>query len=384
MFFRKNLDLITLVILAKLFILAVFSFWLFTLRNVERLPMMADQALYLHDIRMIRNDPGSALLSDEYYWSDKTLYPRVCGLIDIVLQVFYLPSLYSALLVNLASHLLIAFFMTKLYILAQGRYPGLLFVVLSFSPTLSAYSFFALRDLFVLVFFSAFLYFIFNSRYVIALLISCIFIVLRKWFIIFCLIVLALKFAVGLFLRARHKILSISMSAFGMLIALYLVLASMGLTWVTSAVSRHDPGYLLFASVGLSRFYAEEAQEEGNTKLVTAEAGTTARILMFDSMTLPVLALGAMIIILRRGSLLQKQLTLVAMGIALGLTVAYIGLVGNFPMRKLLQSVPLLYLVVFLGFEQVMGSKPRRNFIPSPVTHFAAPSGANRVGFRIE
>lgn len=351
MFFKRNIFIVAMVLISKLFIMTVFSFWLFNMRNVDRLPMMADQSMYITDINMIRNDAASVLEPDSKYQSHNTLYSRTAGLAGWLLQFFSLPPLFGAIMINALAQFIVAIYTTKLYIMAKGRHPIIFFIVMNYSPCLTAYSFFALRDLFILAFFSMFIFYAFSSRYVSSILISCVFVVLRKFFIIFDMILLVLRVVINRMLKKENKILPIFTYSIAAVVVLYSVLTTMDLGWVAEAISRHTPTSVLVAAVGLAKFFPESNEEGGQVTKASPEAGKTARILMFDSIVIPVLAVISLFYLMKRGTLLQKEMAVLSVAIALGLSIAYLGIQGNFPMRKLLCDIPLMYAVVFLAFE---------------------------------
>lgn len=349
---KKSLVLITVVTLSKVLFMTIFSFWLFVGKNSLRLPMMTDQEMYIADIEMIRNDITAVLAPDSAYSSENTLYARISGLLGWFMQYVQIPPLYPALLVNVFSQVFIAYYTTKLYLLADGRYPRAFFVVLSFAPSLSAYSFFALRDLFLLAFFSAFLYYAFKKDYKSALLISLVFTVLRRFFLAFNILILFMMLAIGRVLRSKRVGLSILAYGLVSLTVVFAVLASMNLTWIGNALGRHDPIYFVASSMGLSRFVTEE--DVGH---VSEEAGKAARVIMFDSLILPFTSFLSLIILVKRGTFLDKQIALTTVMISLGLSMGYLALQGNFPLRKLLPAIPLMYVVVFIAFERLSEKK---------------------------
>lgn len=346
-FRKENIRGILLFLIGKFTFIFFFLLFLNGVMGMDRLPRMLDQDTYLRDIENVQEDITFAFLPDSYYTSPNTLYSRMAGIISWCFSFLGEP-LVGALILNLLAHYLIAYYSQKIYTCISESKDAIIFYALNLSPTLWAYSFFALRDLLITLALVLFFYSMFRKNYLLLFLVMASFIMLRRYYIGYVGIFFILFQITGVYYNARRfRLPLIILGGFLLVGIMYLILQELNFFWMFNIFGKRfftAERYFL-SIVGLNTFFVDE--DLG----YTSEAGRTARLFMLDSMIIPLLNLLAILYLVLKGKIREKQISITMFVYILTHAFTYFAISSshNFPFRKLLPILPMMYIVVTLA-----------------------------------
>jgi len=347
-------------VLAVKFLLATaFVLYLFQYLSVDRLSPMPDQVLYLNDIAMIEHDLSTLFGADDLYAANRTLFSRVAGFVSWVIPSRQEPII-AALYANALFHALIALSAARLYQYMGGTRATMVFVIIAFSPTLSVYSAFALRDVMITLFMTTFVTAVLTTRFpwvlgsALTSLVAMLF--LRPFF----LAVMAF-FWLAVFLGGRVRQATyprVSATASLLILVVLAVLADRYLA--PDAVEayyreRFDIVRLLLASTGLESIFSSA---EG--VMVDRSTIRAVRLLMVDSVIIPPL-----LVVVCAAALLQRHyryafLSGLVFACAIFVSFTYLSVTDRFAFRKLMPLLPVMWVAVILELERRWPSRSRR------------------------
>lgn len=347
----KNIAAVTTL---KLTISGLFVWYLVVVEDLGMLPLMVDQERYIFEISNIQGDLGHLFLPDSSYSLNRTLYPRFIGLISWIIPSNQDP-IVVAVFANTILHVTIAYYGALIYRILGGKRVQICFYVLAFSPTLTIYSLFAIRDVMIVACATFFLARLLSRKFVSALFAVFAMTFLRPFQVSLCLLWTGLYAATSVASHVKQKRAVVSISA--------LVAAAMALYFAANFAPPSIAGYaargvewnrVLVNAVGLETFFGNDTGVR-----VSQAQNNFARIVMFDSVLLPVVS---MWLFLRNlfsyyfksaRSLTPLLFASAVVSIsALIISYTYIAIQDGLAFRKILVLLPIMWIVVLLHREQ--------------------------------
>ena len=347
---KLNLGLILII---KLVIMFSFLIWLLVINDRNMLNLMVDQFLYLKDIENISSDIKFLFESDDEYYANHTLYSRLTGFFAWCIQLFTDKPIVSAVIVNVILHCFIAYYSTKLYLFYSGRNPMLFLYMVAFSPTIMAYSFFALRDLAIVLVTVLYVYFLSNRKILKAAFIIIPVLFLRPLLLVFLIFATIASLFLRRLLRSNYKL----MYTFFMLVVLFTVgFSVVSFTGYQSTLNAFSNGLSVFEyfiqAFGFGTFVSENESVAAGRGAVNM-----TRIFMIDSILAPPIALLGMIIFASKGDLKQKEISMLTIFLLLLMAYSYVSITGRYAFRKILPVFPFLLITATLLIEHRRNKK---------------------------
>jgi len=351
-----NPRVITIAVLLKLLLMTAALFVILSVYHFSMIPAMRDQFMYLNDIQMIMNDITFVTMGSEAYESHNTFYARMVGVFARFIPFSGVEPIVPAVIVNNLLQIGIATSVTAYYQNRGGYYPTALFLVLLFSPTISAYSFFALRDIAITLLFVLFVIKALENKYHSAIVLILLITLLRPLYFSYTLYVVFLIGMLKVYENISQKAFFAAFTALAILAIGQGLVVLLGFEWVYNVVQRDSFTVFKYitSSLGYGIFFLTE-----EVNLYGHGAGTSKaiRFVMFDSMFVGILGLFASYKLMVGGKNKNKILGVITIFLVFTLSFAYLVLAGNFPFRKLLPLVPLFYLAIFLYIDMFMDQK---------------------------
>lgn len=351
-----NPRIITIAILLKLLLMIAVLFIILSVYHLSMIPAMRDQFMYLSDIQMIMNDITFVTIGSEHYESHNTFYARMVGLFARLIPFGGVEPIIPAVIINNLLQIGIAASVTVYYQNKGGYYPTVLFLLLLFSPTISAYSFFALRDIAITLLFVLFVIKALENKYHSAIVLILLITLLRPLYFSYALYVVLLIGMLKIYENVSQKAFFAFFTALAILAMGHGLVVLLGFEWIYKTIQRDSFTMFRFmtSSLGYGIFFITE-----DVNLYGHGAGTSKviRFLMIDSMFISVLGLFSSYKLMMGGASKNKVLGIITIFLVFTLSFAYLVLAGNFPFRKLLPLVPLFYLVIFLYINMFMDNK---------------------------
>jgi hypothetical protein len=135
----------------------------------------------------------------------------------------------------------------------------------------------------------------------------------------------------------------------------YSLLEVSNFSWILYKLLGIDLKKVLSSALGFARFVSDESS------LVEAQEGMLVRLMMFDSLILPILMIPVTYILMRRGTVQEKALSLSVVVTTILLSSVYIIAQRDLAMRKLMPVIPLMYILAFRSYEYIRENKKRTN-----------------------
>jgi hypothetical protein len=129
----------------------------------------------------------------------------------------------------------------------------------------------------------------------------------------------------------------------------------------TIASERFSVTRFLFSSVGYGAFVGEGSEEA----LADPDVSRAVRVIMFDSLFVPLSSIVASIYLIRRGTANERRIAFILVAAAISLALSYMIVQGNYPMRKILPLFPLMYLSLFLGVSRFTVNREAKRVSPA-------------------
>lgn len=351
-----NTRVITIAVLLKLLLMTAGLFVILSVYHLSMIPAMRDQFMYLNDIQMIMNDITFVTMGSESYESHNTFYARMVGVFARLIPFSGVEPIVPAVIVNSLLQIGVAASVTAYYQNRGGHYPTALFLVLLFSPTISAYSFFALRDIAITLLFVLFVIKSLENKYYSAIVFILLITLLRPLYFSYTLYVVFLIGMLKLYENASQKAFFAVFTALAILGIGHGLIVLLGFEWIYNVVQRDSFTVFKYitSSLGYGIFFLTE-----EVNLYGHGAGTSKaiRFVMFDSMFVAALGLFASYKLMVSDRNKNKILGVITIFLVFTLSFAYLVLAGNFPFRKLLPLVPLFYLAIFLYIDMFMDKR---------------------------
>ncbi len=351
-----NPKVVTIAILLKLLLMFAVLFLILSVYHLNMIPAMRDQFLYLNDIQKIMNDITFVTAGSEAYESHNTFYARFVGMFAWLMPFNGVEPIVPAVIVNNLLQVGIAASATAYYQNRGGYYPTALFLLLLFSPTISAYSFFALRDIAITLLFVLFVIKALENKYHSAFVLILLITLLRPLYFSYALYVILLIGMLKIYENISQKVFFAVFTALAVLAAGHGLVVLLGFEWIYKTIQRDSFTVFryLTSSLGYGLFFMTE---EANLYGHGAGTSKAIRFVMFDSMFISVLGLFASYKLMMGEANKNKILGVITIFLVFTLSFAYLVLAGNFPFRKLLPLVPLFYLAIFLYINMAMDKK---------------------------
>ncbi len=351
-----NPRVITIAVLLKLLLMSAVLFVILSVYHLSMIPAMRDQFMYLNDIQMIMNDITFVTMGSEAYESHNTFYARMVGVFARLIPFGGVEPIVPAVIVNSLLQIGIATSVTAYYQNRGGYYPTALFLVLLFSPTISAYSLFALRDIAITLLFVLFVIKALENKYHSAIVLILLITLLRPLYFSYTLYVVFLIGMLKVYENISQKAFFAVFTALAILAIGHGLVVLLGFEWVYNVIQRDSFTVFKYvtSSLGYGIFFLT-----ADVNLYGHGTGTSKaiRFVMFDSMFVSVLGLFASYKLMVSDRNKNKILGVITIFLVFTLSFAYLVLAGNFPFRKLLPLVPLFYLAIFLYIDMFRDKK---------------------------
>jgi len=350
---RVSANHIVRVILAKLAIATVFLLYL-SEKDLSRLPLMVDQERYLFDIAAIQNDVGVLFSSDEVFSTPRTLYARFVGGIAWLVPFEQQPITIAVYLNSLLT-VAIAAQTVRIFAWFGGRNTDLLFYIIALSPTLTIYSFFAIRDVFIVLIVVVFLANFIERRYFRAAIaaVACLFLrpfqslLFLFWVALFC-----VRWAVNRSNQKRFSVAVLTMFTF-------VSVAAVGVVFGPPAVANYAAGGVEWVRLATNALGLEALTGAETGVRVSSRANMAARIVMFDSVAIPILSalvfVRSAVDVARARSHPTDSVVFVAVLSFLSavlISYSYIAIQDGLAFRKILPLLPVMWIAVALYSER--------------------------------
>jgi hypothetical protein len=350
---KKNIAPILIGIGAlKIIFFIMFGFYITEYRDFDYFPAMRDQIDYFYDIKEVKRDWYLTFAPENEFIATKdTLYMRVIGALSAMLPKT-VPILYSAMLINYISGIGIAYYsylISKKYI---GDTSLVVLVAVFISPAINAYQFFILRDTIITCLFVMGVYYSVERRYISAIITSVLLADIRFYYslaIVLCIFMMRSKEE-----RLDHDVrrqTGVTMRVAFMVLMLWAVVYLSGFSWIFSALSEMKPIDLTLSLLSYSFLVTDQT-----ATLAGDEANLVARILMVDSLIIPLIFLVICIKYIKK-QIYGKSFVIYTVILYIFTFVIYITVQGNFPFRKLSPLFPLMYITIVCYWAQVLARK---------------------------
>jgi hypothetical protein len=191
-----------------------------------------------------------------------------------------------------------------------------------------------------------------QRRYVFALSVNIAFLGLRAFSFYYNILILVIMIAFDLIYKSNKRITLVLILTPLISVVSYYMLSALNLLRFLDRLIEHDPLMILASGLGLARFYIDL-----DITVVSNETGRLARLIMIDGIIIPLLFPVSAFVLSLKGLIEAKKLAILTMLIVVSTTLSYMAIQGNFPLRKLLPCLPLMYIVTALFLEMVYHGK---------------------------
>lgn len=362
-------DIVRLTIV-RFLIATIFLIYLLVVRGADVLPVMVDQERYITDIAMVEADLSASWASGELYSTNRTLYSRAVGFVAWIMP-FDQPEIVPALFVNTICGIFTALLCARLFRKLGGDKPRLVFWCVGLSPSLMAYSLFAIRDIAIVAVSMLFLESLVRYRTGRMVLIGFTMNFLRPFQVaIFGMWWYLFRTSSPLRQRRRGSTILTSTVALG---AMFVGVGVVAVFFAPPSFLNYAQRGIDWARIGLNAAGLEAfAAGDAGVRVSTAQ-NAAARILMFDSVVLPLYSLYVAIISTRRLAAGDSRwssgvqfLSMIILTTSIGIAYTYLAVQDGLAFRKILVLVPIMWVLVLLhrsGLTSIEEAKERGDYV---------------------